>query len=91
MHLEIVTPESVLFSDQVESVIVPGKNGEFQVLDSHAAIVSTLTKGAIRLGGKLTIPENVKSQFVADGDKMVFAISGGVLELKDNKAIILVD
>lgn len=91
MHLEIVTPEQVLFSNEVESVTVPGLDGEFQLLNQHAAIVSTLVKGDIQLGGNPTIPEKVKSQFVAKNNKLHFSISGGVLELKDNKVIILVD
>ena len=43
MELEIVSPEAELFSGEVESVTVPGKSGSFQILNNHAAIVSTLT------------------------------------------------
>lgn len=91
MHLEIVTPEQVLLSSEVDSVSVPGLDGEFQLLNNHAAIVSTLAKGDIKLGGNPAIPESVKAQFIAKNNKFHFSISGGVLELKDNKVIILVD
>lgn len=91
MHLEIVTPEQVLFSHEVESLSVPGIDGEFQLLNHHAAIVSTLAKGEIKLGGNPLVPENVKNKFVSVNNKLHFSISGGVLELKDNKVIILVD
>ena len=45
MYLEIVTPEAVLFSGEVTSVALPGIDGEFQMLDNHAPIVSLLGKG----------------------------------------------
>ena len=44
MFLEIVTPEASIFQGEVESVIVPGVVGEFQMLENHAPIVS-LFKG----------------------------------------------
>ena len=53
MYLEIVTPEAVLFSGEVTSVTVPGVNGEFQMLDNHAPIVSTLKDGEIRIESKI--------------------------------------
>jgi len=42
MQLEIVSPERTLLTADVESVIVPGTDGSFQMLDNHAPIVSTL-------------------------------------------------
>ena len=42
MYLEIVTPEETLYSGEVESVSVPGIDGDFQMLDNHAPIVSLL-------------------------------------------------
>lgn len=45
MYLEIVSPEATLFKGEVSSVAVPGVNGEFQVLNNHAPIVSILSKG----------------------------------------------
>ena len=47
MILEIVSPEAKLYSGQVTSVTVPGVDGEFQILNHHAAIVSILNKGEI--------------------------------------------
>ncbi|MGM0636233.1 MAG: F0F1 ATP synthase subunit epsilon [Bacteroidota bacterium] len=91
MHLEIVTPEFVLLKSEVKSVNVPGTNGEFQLLDNHAPIVSTLEKGAIKIDQSVDIPEEVSHMFDKKDNKYHFAIAGGVLELKDNKIIILVD
>ena len=49
MFLEVVTPEAVLFSSEVDSVVVPGVNGNFQMLNNHAPIVSILKKGTIEI------------------------------------------
>jgi F-type H+-transporting ATPase subunit epsilon len=97
MHLEVVSPEAILFSSEVDSISVPGVNGEFQMLNNHAPIVSILKQGTVSihvhtqehlelddLHGKL-VPH-------ADDDKVLtIAINSGTIELKDNKAIILVD
>ena len=40
MYLEIVSPEATLFSGEVTSVAVPGVNGDFEMLNNHAPIVS---------------------------------------------------
>jgi F-type H+-transporting ATPase subunit epsilon len=97
MHLEVVSPEAVLFSSEVDSISVPGADGEFQMLNNHAPIVSTLKEGSVKihvhtqehmeldeLHGKI-VPH-------ADDDKVLtVAIQSGTIEFKDNKAIILVD
>ena len=49
MQLEIITPESNLFSGEVVAVQLPGKDGLFQVLNNHAPIISALTKGTIKV------------------------------------------
>lgn len=91
MHLEIVSPEQIILSDEVNSVSVPGTNGEFQILDHHAPVVSVLKKGAIKLDASVTLPETSKAQFYKEDSKFYFDISGGVIELKDNKVVILID
>ena len=57
MILEVVSPEATLFSGEVNSVTVPGANGAFQVLDNHAPIVSILNPGTVKIGGKISLPE----------------------------------
>mgnify|MGYP000748587128 CR=1 FL=1 len=49
MYLEIISPEFTLFSGEVTSVAVPGVDGEFEMLNNHASIVSTLKKGTIKI------------------------------------------
>ncbi|WP_121964613.1 F0F1 ATP synthase subunit epsilon [Myroides sp. N17-2] len=91
MRLEIVSPEATLFSGEVTSVSVPGANGEFQMLNNHAPIVSILTKGSVKFTGQnISIEPEFSSRFenVAK-DTYHLAINLGTLELSDNKIIIL--
>jgi len=74
--LEVVTPESVLLSDEVQFVVVPGLEGEVGVLRGHAPIVAGLKIGVLRYTAK-------------DGVKKHMAVSGGFLEVADNQAIVL--
>ena len=92
MYLEIVTPEAVLFSGEIDSVAVPGINGEFQMLNNHAPIVSLLQKGTVKIYGSIEIEEEFEEKFSKD-DKGVtlLPISSGTIELKENKIIILAD
>ncbi|ALJ05808.1 ATP synthase subunit delta [Pseudalgibacter alginicilyticus] len=97
MYLEIVSPEATLFSSEVDSVTVPGVNGEFQMLNNHAAIVSSLKEGVIKIHTHTqnhlsfdtlhskVIPHN------EDNKVLTLKINSGTLEMKDNKAIILAD
>lgn len=92
MFLEIVSPEAVLFKGDVTSVAVPGVNGEFQMLDNHAPIVSLLQEGNVKIYGNIELKEAFKNKF-SKNDKGVtlLPISSGTVELKDNKVIILAD
>ena len=78
MRIEIVTPDKRIFEGDIKSVRVPGKKGSFQVLKDHAPIVSTLESGPVIL----VDPE---------GKETIFEISGGVIEVKANKIILLAD
>ena len=92
MFLEIVTPESSIFQGDVESVTVPGVDGEFQMLNNHAAIVSLLKEGTISIGGDITIEKAYQNKFTkGDKNKFELVIKSGTIELNDNKIIILVD
>lgn len=91
MLLEIVSPEAVLFSGEVDSVAVPGVNGEFQMLNNHAPIVSLLKKGNIRIEGEINLEEDHIEKFSKDKASTLLAINSGTIELKENKIIILAD
>ena len=58
MVLEIISPEKIIFTGEVLSVAVPGVDGEFEMLNNHAAIVSNLKKGSIKLYGNITLDES---------------------------------
>ncbi len=92
MYLEIVTPEASLVSGKVESVTVPGVNGEFQMLNNHAAIVSTLKEGKVKFQGEPTFTEGFEDKFTKEKDgKWSLEINSGTIEMNDNKVIVLAD
>lgn len=91
MYLEIVTPEALLVSGEVESVTVPGVDGEFQMLNNHAPIVSVLQEGKVKFKGNPTIAESFKNKFTQEDGKWVLHIMGGTLEMNNNRAIVLAD
>ena len=78
MKIEIITPDRTVFEGDIKSVRVPGKKGSFQVLKDHAPIVSTLENGPVILLDQ-------------DGNETRYLINGGVIEVKMNKIILLVE
>ena len=90
MFLEIISPEKVLFKGEVSSVIAPGSNGEFQILNNHAAILSTLVNGVVKFEvNKNDSDLNVSEDITKNGSVYSLDIKGGVLEMNDNKVIVL--
>ncbi len=89
MFVEIVSPEKTLFTGDVSSVHLPGSEGSFQILNNHAPIVSTLKEGLITLKGKFdNTSENLN---IINSNEASLEIQSGVVEMKKNKLIILVD
>ncbi len=92
MILEIVSPEATLLNAEVDAVIVPGIQGEFEILNNHAPIVSLLMEGVIRFkGDNITIKEEFSSKFSSENGKYLLPINSGTLEMKKDKVIILID
>ena len=94
MYLEIVTPEASIFRGEVESVTVPGVDGQFQMLNNHAPIVSLLQEGNVKIQGQgqLSFDEAYEDRFKSvDKTTSILPIQSGTIELNDNKIIILVD
>ena len=92
MSLEIVTPEASIFRGEVESVTVPGVDGQFQMLNNHAPIVSLLQEGNVKIQGQLSFDEAYEDRFKSvDKTTSILPIQSGTIELNDNKIIILVD
>ena len=92
MQLEIVSPERTLLTADVESVIVPGTDGSFQMLDNHAPIVSTLISGIVKISGEIEDSNSLPDSFSVISPKEIhLSVSSGVVEMKENKVIILTD
>ena len=91
MYLEIITPEQTLFKGEVDSVLFPGSLGDFQVLNNHAPIVSTLKKGEVKIIGKLNIDPTVKDQFDISDKQTILEIDSGTVEMNKNQVTLLVD
>ena len=77
LQLEIVTPERRVYSDTVDSVQLPGSEGELGVLPHHAPLVSTLGVGELR--------------FRKDGTEESFAIVGGFLQVRPDRVVVLAE
>lgn len=78
MLLEIITPETKVYEGEVKSVLLPGTNGKFEILNNHAPIISTLTAGQIRIVNN-------------NDQRELFNINGGVIEMQNNNIIVLAD
>jgi F-type H+-transporting ATPase subunit epsilon len=76
--LEIIAPDRVVLHGEAGSVSAPGTQGGFQVLYNHAPLLSTLRVG------RITVKDTA-------GAATVFATSGGYLEVRDNKVVVLVE
>ena len=92
MYLEVVSPEATLFAGEVTSVTVPGVDGEFQMLNNHAAVVSLLKEGMVKIEGDISIEEEFETKFSKDEKgKTILPISSGTVEMSNNKVIVLAD
>lgn len=77
MHLEIVTAERVVFSEEVDQVNAPTRDGRIGVLPRHEPLMTILQ------AGELTI--------IKDGERTPFAVSGGFMEVLSSRVTILAD
>jgi F-type H+-transporting ATPase subunit epsilon len=76
-RLDIVTAEREVFSDEVDEVVAPGVEGQLGILPHHAPLMTTL------LPGELLVKKG--------GDEFYLAISGGFIEVRPDRIIILAD
>jgi F-type H+-transporting ATPase subunit epsilon len=77
LQLEIVTPERLAYSDEVDSVQLPGSEGELGVLPHHAPLISTLGVGELRIR--------------KGGSEESFAIVGGFLQVRPDKVVVMAE
>lgn len=77
MNITVLTPGKTIYTGAIASVKVPGTSGEFEVLKGHAAIVSSLRKGQVKIKP-------------ADGAPLTFSIENGFIEVLRDEVSLLV-
>lgn len=96
MLLEVITPDQMLFKGNVTHVVLPGLDGSFGVLSNHAPMISALAQGEMKV--EQVVAENNGEEF--DGKlnevhrndaSFTFEIKGGVMEIRDNKIMVLAE
>lgn len=78
MQLDIITPSETVFSGEVTLVQLPGVDGLFEILRRHAALVAAMGKGRAKIVGP-------------DEKTRYFEISGGVVEVHNDKILVLAE
>lgn len=77
LQLEIVSPERRVFTDEVDMVVVPGRNGQLGILPHHTPLISSLGVGELRIK--------------KGGTEQSLLISGGFVEVRPDKVIVMAD
>jgi F-type H+-transporting ATPase subunit epsilon len=77
LQLRIVSPEKIEFDGVIESVIVPGTMGQFEILNDHAPIISTLQKGMV--------------EYTTKEGKTSLEIQGGFVEVQKSVVSLCVE
>ena len=77
LNLKIVSPEKVEYDGAAERVLVPGTMGQFEILNDHAPIISTLQKGTV--------------EYVNKEGKTSLEIQGGFVEVQKNQVSLCVE
>lgn len=77
LQLEIVSPERLAYTDQVDMVVVPGIDGQLGILPNHTRLISALGIGELRIK--------------KGGTEQTLLISGGFVEVRPDKVIVMAD
>ncbi|MFZ3171007.1 MAG: F0F1 ATP synthase subunit epsilon [Carboxydocellales bacterium] len=77
IKLDIVTPERIVYSQEADFIVAPGSDGQLGVLPGHAALITSLDVGILKIK--------------ANDKEEKLAISGGFFEIKENKAVVLAE
>jgi F-type H+-transporting ATPase subunit epsilon len=77
IKLDIVTPERIVYSQEADFIVAPGSDGQLGVLPGHAALITSLDIGILKIK--------------ANDKEEKLAISGGFFEIKENKAVVLAE
>ena len=79
LHVDIVSAEQAIFSGEAELVVAPGEAGELGILPEHAALLTRIKPGTVRL----KIPGK-------DREEIIY-VSGGMMEVQPNVVTVLAD
>jgi F-type H+-transporting ATPase subunit epsilon len=79
MKIEILTPDTTIYTGEASLVQFPGTEGSFEVMHNHAPIIATLKAGRIKILG------------MVDKTPVFFEINGGVVEVSDNHILVLAE
>lgn len=77
IHIKIITPEKIIFEDDVDFISAKGIKGSFGVYPDHIPFMSTLDVDTAKI--------------VKDGKEIIFSVIGGAFQLKNNEAVILTE
>ena len=77
IQLDIVTPERLAYSDEVDEVVAPGSQGELGILPHHAPLLTTLGVGELRIK--------------KGGAEEAFAIVGGFLQVRPDRVVVMAE
>lgn len=77
-HVEVITPQKVVFDGEVTGIVAPGTNGSFEILKNHTAFISSIKIGEMRL-------------VHPDGYEEYYAVGGGFLDAENNKVRVLAE
>ncbi len=77
IKLDIVTAEGVVFSEDVDVIVAPGIDGQLGILPRHAPLMTMLEPGELRVR--------------KDGEEFSLAVSGGFIEVRPDRIIVLAD
>ena len=75
--LDFVTPERLLYSEEVEQIIVPGSEGEFTILSEHSPIISSLKPGFIKIYEEIS------------NEPIIYFVTDGFIDMASNQLTIL--
>ena len=75
--LDFVTPERLLYSAEVEQIIVPGSEGEFTILSEHSPIISSLKPGFIKIYEEIS------------NEPIIYFVTDGFIDMASNQLTIL--
>ncbi len=77
MFIEVLTPDKILFSGEAKMISLPGVAGSFQILNMHAPMIANLKSGSIEITA-------------LDSQKQTYSINNGLVEVLDNKVVVLI-